>query len=56
MILFQKSRAGSLNLGVATGTASSEPILKAAHLIAIIKKNGSGKPKTLGKHIPAKWQ
>ena len=37
MILLKKSSAESLNQGDATGTASSEPILKAVHLIAIFR-------------------
>ena len=33
-----KIRAGCLNQGAATANASSEPILRAAHLIAIFKR------------------
>ncbi len=33
-----KIRAGSLNQGASTATASSEPILKAAYLIVIFKE------------------
>ena len=43
--------AGSLNEGAAT-----EPILNAAHLIALCKKNGSGVQEAFGKHPPALWQ
>ena len=37
MIRTTSTRARSLNQGAATATAASEPILKAAHLIAIFK-------------------
>ena len=34
----ESTRAGSLNQGAANTTAFSEPILKAAHIIAILKR------------------
>ncbi len=51
------ARAGSLNQGTATATASSEPSLKAAHLIVFFKrKNVSVELETLRKHPLARWQ
>ena len=38
--------AGSSNQGAATAIASSETILKVAHLIAIFKRSGSGEQET----------